>query len=1121
MLPTMSFAELQRLELTIQGLESQRALLGDAVTDAALGPLRGRLATLRAGLSVEHHGAVLKHVSIMFMDVVGSTSLSQQLDVEDVGAVMDGTLSRGAAIVEAHRGKVLRYAGDSILAAFGADGAAEDDAERAVRCGLALLSLGKAMRADLQATHGHAAFDFRVGIHSGDVLLGGGIDEDGSIRGLAVNIAARMEQSAPAGGLRISHETYAQVRGVFDVEPQELLSVKGVDAPLRTYLVLRARPRAFRVATRGIEGVETRMIGRAGELQILQAAFQHVMAPGAGLQRVLVVADAGVGKSRLLYEFDNWADARPERFIIFQARATPQSVTQPYSVLRELFAWRFQILDSDSMQEAKRKLEDAVVPLFVGDQGRHEAQAHAHLLGQLLGLDYSDSSHIRHIRDDARQIRGRGFNAAAQALRRISAQGGVPLVVQLDDLHWADDASLDFIDYLQDVDPDVPMLLLTFTRPALFDRRQAPDHFPRVDLAPLDRHASRDLADELLKKLPQVPETLRELVVGGADGNPFYMEELVKMLIDQGVIRIGEPWSVDGEKLLSLKVPSTLTGVLQARLDSLTPQERRALQLASVIGLKFWAAALADVEPQAAEQLPSLRRRELIVLEDAQDSVGEYAFRHQILHQVTYDTLLKHDKRSAHARTARWLALHAGARAQALLATAAEHYEKAGDAANAAEFYTRAAAHDAATFANERALDCTARALKLASPDDSALRWRLLATRERTLELLAQRDLQLRDIEAMLALAEALPPGTEGDARRAEAAWRRCDIADRTGEWARAEREARRALQLAERAGAEDVALRAMQRLAQALAFQGNPSAGLAIAEAGLARATALGSPVAQSRLANAMSLCAGERGDWAASLRHDVAMLGYCRQAGDRRSEAVALINLGVGYLRFGAYPQARRYLEESLELNKALGNRVVQGGSLAGLSELALREGDAAAALAHGQAAMEILVAANSRLYQIDALHNQGNAQLALGHWTAAQQTFERDEALSREIDVSTKVPNALEGKARTALARGDLMMAMNAVQDLLEYVGGGDPMPSDASLVGTEEHRIRLTLHEVWRQSQDPRADAALIDAHRALMRDADAITDAALRRTFLTQIPENREIAALWEQSAKGG
>ncbi|HEU5297667.1 MAG TPA: hypothetical protein VFU71_23010, partial [Burkholderiaceae bacterium] len=675
-----------------------------------------------------------------------------------------------------------------------------------------------------------------------------------------------------------------------------------------------------------------------------------------------------------------------------------------------------------------------------------------------------------------------------------------------------------FIDYLEQVDRDVPMLLLTLTRPPLFERRKVRDDIARVDLAPLDRHASHDLADELLKKLPQVPAAVRELVTGGADGNPFYMEELVKMLIDQGAIRTGEQWSIDGDKLLSLKVPPTLTGVLQARLDGLPPAERRALQLASAIGLKFWGAALAHIDPHAAEQLASLRRRELVMLEETHDGVGEYAFRHQILQQVTYDTLLKRDKRNAHARAAQWLAQHAGARAQGLLATAAEHYAQAGDAANAAEFYARAAAYHASTFANEQALDCTARALALASPDDSALRWRLLTTRERTLDLLARRDAQLHDIEALLALAEALPPGIEGDARRAEAAWRRCDIADRMGDWARSEREAHRALQLAEHAGAEDVALRAMQRLAQALAFQGNPAAGLAIAEAGLARATALDSPVAQSRLANAMSLCADEQGDRAASLRHDLAMLGHCRRAGDRRSEAVALINAGVGYMRFGAYPQARQHLEASLRLNRALGNRVVEGGSLAGLSELALREGDAAAALAYAQAALDILVAAGSRLYQIDALHNLGNAQLALGHWAAAQDAFERVEALAREIDVVNKVANALEGQARVALARGDLKMALAAVQRLLELVGAGDAVPPAAALDGTEEHRVRLTLHEVWRRARDPRAGAALIEAHRALMQQADAITDVALQHSFLTLIPENREIVTLREQWA---
>ena len=207
----MSLA-IQQLEAGIAALETQRALLGNAVVDAATAGLRAKLATLAALATPPPEPAQkLKQVSILFMDVVGSTTLARQLDPEAVSAVMDGALTRGTAIVQAHRGQVLQYAGDNILAAFGADEAREDDAERAVHCGLALLSLGKTLGDEAEAAHGHAGFNVRVGVHTGGVLLGGGVDAEGSIRGSAVNIAARMEQSAPAGALRINHDTYTQV----------------------------------------------------------------------------------------------------------------------------------------------------------------------------------------------------------------------------------------------------------------------------------------------------------------------------------------------------------------------------------------------------------------------------------------------------------------------------------------------------------------------------------------------------------------------------------------------------------------------------------------------------------------------------------------------------------------------------------------------------------------------------------------------------------------------------------------------------------------------------------------------------------------------------------------------
>jgi len=345
--------EEQRLEAAIAALEAQRAHLGDEVVDVALQGLRARLAALRE--VADEPAQALRQVSILFLDVVGSTSLSQHLDPESISSLMDGILARASAIVASHRGKVLKYAGDSVLAAFGADGTAEDDVERAVRCGLALRDLGVSLRAEVEAAHGFGGTGVRIGIHTGDVLLGGGVDKDASIRGQAVNLAARTEQTAPPGSLRITHDTYRHVQGVFEVDEQPPLLVKGIDTPIRSYLVLRSKQRSFRMTTRGIEGVSTRLIGRDAELATLQAAFARLVEPNAALQRLVIVSEAGVGKSRLLHEFESWVETRPERCLLLRARATPQMRAQPYGLVRDLFAWHWQILDDDGLDVALRR----------------------------------------------------------------------------------------------------------------------------------------------------------------------------------------------------------------------------------------------------------------------------------------------------------------------------------------------------------------------------------------------------------------------------------------------------------------------------------------------------------------------------------------------------------------------------------------------------------------------------------------------------------------------------------------------------------------------------------------------------------------------------------------------
>ncbi len=649
-----------RLANAINALEAQRAVLGDAVVDTAIAPLREQLAALQAPAAEQQ----LKQATVLFADIVGSTALSQHLDPEEVHAIIDGALTRFTAIAQAHYGRVLKYAGDSMLAVFGADAAREDDPECAVRAGLALLAEGRAQGETVLQHHGHAGFDVRVGIHTGPVLLGGGVDAKDSIRGMTVNVAARMEQSAPAGALRISHDTYRHVRGVFDVEPQPPLLIKGHDEPITTYLVQRAKPRAFRVASRGIDGVETPMIGRYAELSALCASFEAVLADRS-LYAVTIVGDAGLGKSRLLAEFQNTLETHPQPFWLLLGRAQPHSGLQAYGLLRDVLAWRFQIADSDSAELARRKLVDGMAPLF-GEEG----ELPAHLLGQLIGLDFAASPLLEGMLGDARQLRDRAFQAGAQLLRRLAASDDSPLVMLLDDLHWADDGSLDFVRYLLQQQRDLPLLLVMLARPALFERRASwtdgDTRHRRIDVAPLDPEASNELTDVLLHRMVEVPAVLRALVTSGAEGNPFYMEELIKMLVDDGVIAVdGEGWHVQPDRLQAARVPSTLTGVLQARLDALTPAERSALQQAAVIGHVFWDAALAALRPGATDALPALLRKELVVRRggSAFDDAVEYSFQHHLLQQVTYDTVLKALRRAGHAAAAAWLAQRLGERA--------------------------------------------------------------------------------------------------------------------------------------------------------------------------------------------------------------------------------------------------------------------------------------------------------------------------------------------------------------------------------------------------------------------------------------------------------------------------
>jgi class 3 adenylate cyclase/tetratricopeptide (TPR) repeat protein len=1093
--------EQQQIEAAIQGLESQRALLGDALVDAALEPLRARL----LALSPAKPGTIaqtLKQVTVLFLDVVGSTTLSQFLDPEEIHAVMDGALARCTNVVELHKGKVFQYAGDSLLAVFGSHEAQEDDPERAVRAGLALLEEGRRQGDLVKRQYGHDGFDVRVGVHTGAVLLGRGVGEEGSLWGMTVNIAARMEQTAPAGALRISRDTYRHVRGVFDVEEQPPLQVKGKDAPIVTYLVRRAKPRAFRIPSRGIEGIETPFIGRDTELRDLRDAFETVLTQRT-LQARTLVGDAGLGKSRLLAEFQAALEAYPQPFWLLLGRAEPRGELQPYGLLRNLFAHRLQIADSDGAEVARHKLLESVLPLL-GDE------ASVHMVGHLIGLDFSASPHVAAVSNDARQLRDRAFGAALLLLQRLSESDGSPLVMLLDDLHWADDGSLDFVEHLLQSARGLPLLLVMLGRPSLFERRPAWRHgdlpHRRIDVVALDDDESGTLVDALLQHLSGVPAALRDILTRGAEGNPFYMEELVLMLIDDGVIVVDyeagnsavPAWSVVPDRLVAAHVPTTLTGVLQARLDALRTRQKIALQQASVIGPVFWDDALASIDSVSPSELPGSSYVERHAT-SAFDGTRERAFTHHLLHQVTYDTVLKRDKQLYHAEAARWLSARMGERSGEHLAAVAEHYARAGNRTEALKYFERAADEAELRFANMSALGHARHALALTEPGDTELRWKLLGLLYRVADIQGDRTEQERVLGEMTVLAEIL----DHLDKRAQLAFRRSlfagRIADYTGEMAHA----RDCVALAEPGALWAQAATAYCQWAAALMRLGDSDAARERAQAGLSAARRSGEAKPEAQLHSVMGSIEVGVGRYTEAVKHLTRALLLARAGGHRRLEGVVLSNLSGALSATGDYAAALPHLEAGLEISRAIGNRAAEAIALVNMAQWRLGLHDIAGAVSESREAVRLSRETGDAFVEAHGLMYLGEALSAATQEDEAQACFVGSIALFERL----AVPQMLQARAQYAemmLGRGDLATAMTQVENIVTALQSG------FSLDGVDEpRRIELVCHRVLAAAGDDRAAAWLVQAHTRLMAQA-AHFEGAARDRFLTNVPWNRVI-----------
>jgi class 3 adenylate cyclase/tetratricopeptide (TPR) repeat protein len=579
---------------------------------------------------------VRKTVTVVFCDLKGSTALGERLDSEAVREVLDAYFTEMRGVLERHGGLVEKYIGDAIMAVFGLPRLHEDDALRAVRAAHQMRAALTEVNRRLESRWG-VRLENRTGVNTGEVVAGDPASGQRLVTGDTVNVAARLEQAAPPLEVLLGETTYRLVRDAVEVEALPALELKGKSEPIAAYQLLGVG-RGDGMARRA----DTPLVGRAEELAVLTAALERV-ASRRTPELVTVLAPAGTGKSRLLHEFLGGTAGRAR---VLRGRCLSYGEGITFWPLAEIARDAAGIAEDEAVDQALAKLTALL--------GEGAADA-ADRLASVMGLS-----------EAAYPVRETFW--AARRLLQIVARAG-PVVTVIEDVHWAESTFLDLVDYLADGGEDAALLLLCTSRPELLELRPAwREVRPRarsISLRPLSDAESAEVVSGLLGEVTLAAEPRRR-IVEAAQGNPLFVEQMVSMMIDDGLIRReGGGWVATSD-LGSLAVPPSISALLTARLDRLAPTERAVLERGAVIGQVFYLEAVESLcpeglRPDVRPSLDSLGRRELVSPTES-NLAGQEAFRfqHVLIRDAAYQGLLKRTRAELHESFAEWLEARAG-----------------------------------------------------------------------------------------------------------------------------------------------------------------------------------------------------------------------------------------------------------------------------------------------------------------------------------------------------------------------------------------------------------------------------------------------------------------------------
>jgi class 3 adenylate cyclase len=649
-------------------------------------------AELGAASERERFGEERRVVSVLFADLVGFTSRAEQLDPEDVRAILTPYYARLRDEIQAYGGAVEKFIGDAVMGVFGAPVAYGDDPERAVRAALGIRNAVD----ELNQADPELDLRVRVAVNTGEAIVTLGArpgEGEAMVAGDVVNTAARLQAAAPVDAILVGEETYRSTRSIVEYEQVEPVVAKGKQAPVAAWRALAAaRPPGERLS----KGVE--MVGRAHELSSLTRIWESVVSERHA-HLVTVFGPPGVGKTRLATELMAIAEANGG--LTIRGRSLPYGESGPYGAFAQQLKQVAGIFDSDAPPVALDKLRRSV-SARLDSPDADDVVAH---IAMLIGVGSEGDVPDRHIL----------FFSARRLVEALASAR--PTLLVFEDLHWAEPSVLDLLELLASRIREAPLLLLTLARRELLDERPGwgggLPAYTALQLEPLGEEHSRELAERLLAGEAEAPTSEAAAQVADVgEGNPLFIEELVASLSERATTTAHE-------------LPTSIRGIVAARLDALPPGERSVLLAASVMGRIFWRGALARLgadDKQLRDVLDSLEGRDLIRREPVSRIQGDeqFRFKHVLIRDIAYATLPRARRREAHATVAAFLEDRTAESDSA--AFLAHHWREAGEPERAVGYFFAAGEQASRGWAKEEAVGLYNEALALVAPDDEGQR---------------------------------------------------------------------------------------------------------------------------------------------------------------------------------------------------------------------------------------------------------------------------------------------------------------------------------------------------------------------------------------------------------------